>query len=743
MSIRVDRKRTIGLIGATSIGVGGIVGGGILTLGGVAFANTGPSASLAFALNGLIAIMVALSYAEMSSTFPESGGMYLFSKKVLSIESAFFVGWVVWFASVFAAVLYAIGFASFLVIAVNMIWNEFIGNSPPWLSSLWLVDAIAVAATLFYTIFLSKSTDGGGNFLNVGKMAIFSILILSGLFAFVEASPGQFASTMTPFFSNGVVGLFIAMGYTFVVMQGFDLIPKVGGEIKEPEKNIPRAMLLSLIISLMVYIPLLFVTAVVGVSEGHTITSMGLSYKEGVFAVGVKNYMGNLGYWFVLIVGILSMLSALSANIFGASHVAYKMAIDRTLPKRLGFIHDVYKTPTKSIYVTSIVTILIIITFRNVESAGATASLLFLLVFTVAQLMSMLVRRRIDISSIPFRMPLYPVLPVVGSICCFLLAVFQGFVAPKSGLITLIWLFIGGLLYLILFSKSAKRADASAAAYDLNLSKLRGQMPLVLVPVSNPTNVASLIRLASSLAPPKFGKVMLLSVVTRSDSNDDKTRRVAESQNVTAKSLEVSIEEKIYPEVLTTVADNVWEEIKRVSESCQCDSLVLGLTDLNEKLSRSYIEENLISGVSCNVVVLRSYSDWRLKNIKKVLVPIAGEGNYENLLARLIGTLYRVGSPEIEFLKVIPKFSRESDRKRARNKLFSLAQDYSMSENFKVRVVKSDNVAEEIINQSEGFDLMVLGFTKVDRHYLRVFGAITQEIVQNTDMPIILISHPG
>ncbi len=743
MSIKVERKRSIGLIGATSIGVGGIVGGGILTLGGVAFANTGPSASLAFALNGLIAVMVALSYAEMSSTFPESGGMYLFSKKVLSIESAFFVGWVVWFASVFAAVLYAIGFASFLVIAVNVLWNEFIGSSPPWLSSLWLVDAVAVAGTLFYTISLSRSADGVGNFINVGKITIFFVLVLSGLFAFVKTSPGQFASTMTPFFSNGIIGLFIAMGYTFVAMQGFDLIPKAGGEIKEPEKNIPRAMLLSLVISLMIYIPLLFVTSVVGVGEGQTITSMGSSYREEVIAAGAKNYMGSLGYWFVLIVGILSMLSALSANIFGASRVAYKMAIDRTLPKRLGFLHGVYKTPTNSIYATSIVTILVIITFRNVESAGATASLLFLLMFTVAQLMSMLVRRRIDISSIPFRMPLYPVLPVIGSVCCFLLAVFQGFVVPKSGLITLIWLFIGGLLYLILFSKSAKRADASAAAYDPSLSKLRGQLPLVLVPVSNPTSAASLIRLASSLAPPEFGKVMLLSVVTGPDSGDGQVRRIAESRSAIARSLEVSIEEKIYPEVLTTVADNVWKEIKRVSESYRCDSLVLGLTDLSEDVSRSYIEENLISGVSCNVVVLRSCGDWRPKDIKKVLVPIAGEGNYENLLARLIGTLYRVGSPEIEFLRVIPELSRESDRERARKKLFSLAQDYSMSENFKVRVVKSDNVTEEITDRSKGFDLMVLGFTKADHRYLRVFGPITQEIVQNTDMPVILISHPG
>lgn len=742
MSVKGDSKRKIGLIGATGIGVGGIVGGGILALSGVAFASTGPSALLAFALNGFIAIIVALSYAEMSSVFPESGGMYLFSKKVLSIEAAFFVGWIVWFASVVVAVLYAIGFASFSVAAVNVLWNALIGSPPLWLSSSWVVNVLAVAATSFYAFSLSKETGGGGKFVNIGKVVIFLILILSGLFAFAKASPGQLASTMSPFFSKGAVGLFIAMGYTFVAMQGFDLIAKTGGEIKDPEKNIPRAMLLSLVISLVIYIPLLFVVSVVGVSEGHTVTSMGATYNEEVIAVGVRNYMGDLGYWLVLVVGILSMLSALNANIFGASRVAYKMAMDRTLPKSLGFIHDVHETPTKSIYATAIITVLIIIMFKNVETAGATASLVFLLMFTVVQLILMLVRRRIDISSIPFRIPLYPVLPVVGAVCCCLLAVFQGFVVPQAGLITLIWLFIGGLLFLVLFSKGANRADASAVAYDLNLSKLRGQLPLVLVPVSNPTNVAPLIGLASSLAPPRFGKVMLLSVVMSSDKSDDQVRRVLESQSVTAKSLEVSIEEKIYPEVLTTVAHNVWKEIKRVSESYQCDSLVLGLTDLSKDESRSYMEEDLISGVSCNIVVLRSHSDWRLNTAKKVIIPIAGEGNYERLLARLIGTLRRVSGSEIEFLKIIPEFSSGPDVEKARKKLFALAQDYCPSGNFKVKVVRSDRVAEEIINQSQGFDLMVLGFTKVGSSYLRVFGEVAREVVQNTDMPIIMISHP-
>jgi len=84
-------ERHIGLVGATAIGVGAIVVGGILVLGGVALAETGPGAIVAFGLNGLIAALTALSFAELSSAFPESGGAYTYAKKVLSVRAAFAV----------------------------------------------------------------------------------------------------------------------------------------------------------------------------------------------------------------------------------------------------------------------------------------------------------------------------------------------------------------------------------------------------------------------------------------------------------------------------------------------------------------------------------------------------------------------------------------------------------------------------------------------------------------------------
>jgi amino acid transporter len=148
MTNQPDIQRSLGLLGATGIGVGAIVGGGILALAGVAFAVTGPSAIVAFALNGLIAVLTALSFAELATQFPESGGTYAYARKVLTVEAAFSVGWVVWFASIVAAVLYAFGFGAFAVIALGEVYRSVSVEPPDWLTGRSAIVGLAVAATL-------------------------------------------------------------------------------------------------------------------------------------------------------------------------------------------------------------------------------------------------------------------------------------------------------------------------------------------------------------------------------------------------------------------------------------------------------------------------------------------------------------------------------------------------------------------------------------------------------------------
>jgi amino acid transporter len=107
----------------------------------------------------------------------------------------------------------------------------------------------------------------------VGKVVVFVVLIAAGLWALTDEPPSSVAGRLTPFFPGGPIGLLQAMGYTFIALQGFELIAAVGGEVRNPRGIIPRAMFLSLGAALAIYLPFLFVIATVGVDPGGSITA--------------------------------------------------------------------------------------------------------------------------------------------------------------------------------------------------------------------------------------------------------------------------------------------------------------------------------------------------------------------------------------------------------------------------------------------------------------------------------------
>ena len=199
--------------------------------------------------------------AQLAAIHPESGGTYTFAKKVLSVEAAFIVGWVVWFASIVAAVLYALGFAAFFEIFLDEVWTGLWGSPPSWLRGHGLELALAVAATAFYSFGLARRPGGGGQWETLGKVVVFVLLILAGLWALPARDPATLKEQLTPFLSAGGGGLIQAMGYTFIALQGFDLIAAVGGDVKQPSRNLPRAMIGSLLVALAIYVPLLLLAA--------------------------------------------------------------------------------------------------------------------------------------------------------------------------------------------------------------------------------------------------------------------------------------------------------------------------------------------------------------------------------------------------------------------------------------------------------------------------------------------------
>ncbi len=727
-------------MGATTVGVGAIVGGGILALAGVAFATTGPSAVVAFTLNGIIALLTALVFAEMASSFPESGGTYTFAKKVLSVEAAFIVGWVVWFASIVAAVLYALGFAAFGQIFIVEVWAGFLGEAPTWISTDGFAMALAIGSTLFYTFGLVRKQGGGGQWETVGKVVVFCALIAAGLWVLPSRDPAQTVAQLKPFFAAGGMGLLQAMGYTFIALQGFDLIAAVGGEVKDPARNLPRAMIGSLVIALLIYVPLLLLVATVGVAPGGSIQQIAAGDPEAVVAIAAEQFLGRTGFWLVIVAALLSMMSALQANLLAASHIALAMAKDRNLPGRLRRLHPSRGTPVAAVLATSATVIVILAVVADVAAAGAMSSLIFLLSFTLAHWMGILVRRRGGGQEGAFLLPFFPVVPVVGGLACLGLAVFQGVAVPSAGGIAAGWLALGGALYALVFSRRARVADAAAEALDPQLVRLRGRNPLVLVPIANPASARSMVNLASSLAPPVVGKVLLLYVVRTPErwSEGEMPAQLVYAQQVLGRALCASFSADFSPQALTTVADEPWREICRVARTYQCEGLLLGLGDLGkddgpgeEKL------EWLLSEVSSDVVLLGAAEEWRLDRVKRVLVPVGGRRDQSHLRARLLGSLCREYDLEVVFFGIVDPDS--GDAKALETDLRELAEDEAPGSS-RLEIVHRKDVADAVVAAAQDADLVILGLRREGRRG-KTIGEIPVRVAREAGTAVLMIGQ--
>ena len=301
------------------------------------------------------------------------------------------------------------------------------------------------------------------------------------------------------------------MGYTFIALQGFDLIAAVGGEVKRPERNIPRAMILSLTAALVIYMPLLFLIVAVG-TPGQAVTDAAAADPEILIAIAARNFLGPTGYWLVIVAGLLSMLSALQANLLAASRFARTMAGDRTLPRRFDRLAPGTGTPIPAIQLTAVTVALVLVAVPNVAAAGAMASLIFLSSFALAHGIAYLARKtRRHRQSLPDAG-----LPAGAGRRRYL--VHRPRSLPVGGRA------LGGRDGGPVAGHRRRPVHDPAGPRSLGrrclcrgldplLLRLRGRSPLVLVPIANPASAETLVTMANALAPHSVARVLLLSVV--------------------------------------------------------------------------------------------------------------------------------------------------------------------------------------------------------------------------------------
>ena len=512
--VEVRLSRDLTLLGATMMGIGATVGAGIFILLGFAVGAAGPSVLLAIALNGLVAGLTAVTYADLGTTFPEAGGGYLWVREALPNPLAFAAGWMTWFGHMIAGAVGALGFGHYVS------WGL---AAQGWLGPLSQGGAAILIALIVTCVYVAIGYAGlqtrGRVFGLVGfvKIAILAVFVGFGLLALTRGA----ANPLQPFLVDGSFGVLAAMSVTFLAFQGFEGIAQAGEEIRDPERTIPRAMFTSLGVVLVLYLAVAAV--VLAASTGlPPMASWGapLTGFEAALIVEVGGQLiPQIGAPLLGLGGLVATLAALNATLFSASRLSFAMGRDRMLPPSLGRVHPKFRAPSTAILVSGSV-ILFLVLFSDLRVVATAAGLAFLLAFVFVN--AALVRWRVAHQEVRrgFTAPLFPLFPALAIGANLVLVAWLA-IQPGPGRLawTVIVLWIGvGLLLYYLFRGHAeitrplpKRIDVAqllaAEAPPVVLEKYR-----VLLPLREFTNLP-LVRLAARLAAFRRGELAILNVL--------------------------------------------------------------------------------------------------------------------------------------------------------------------------------------------------------------------------------------
>ena len=416
-----------------------MIGAGIFVLTGLAADIAGPAALLVFALNGVVTAFTGVSYAELASAIPKSGGGYVFVREVFSGPTSFLMGWMLAFAYMIAGALYALGFSSNFVEFVHLYWAG-LPTGPVW----HIVYALVVVGLFALLNAVSTEASGGAETV-VTIIKIIILLIFAGFGAFAVEG-GNFE----PFFAGdrASVSLLQAMGLTFIAFEGYDLIATVTEEVENPRENIPKAIFISLVATVAIY--LLVVWVAIGTLGAD---KLGRAGETGI-AEAATSFMPAiplLGEGAALIVfgAVFSTVSALNAVVIASSRVVFAMGRENQLPNPLGQISATFGTPLAAV-VASAAVMLVSVLLLPIEQGGRVSSLFFLVSFVVVNWSVIRLRRQRPNMTRPFKMPLYPYIPLLGIALNLVLAYFLLRDDPFTLVLGLGWVAIGGAVYAVL-----------------------------------------------------------------------------------------------------------------------------------------------------------------------------------------------------------------------------------------------------------------------------------------------------
>ncbi|MBX0304955.1 amino acid permease [Haloarcula salinisoli] len=727
-----ELAKDLGPLAALTIGVGTMIGAGIFVLPGEAILKAGSMASVAFVLGGVIAMFTALSASELGTAMPKSGGAYYYVNHALGPLFGSVAGWANWLGLAFASAFYMVGFGRYIARIFGL--SGSVGLGPV---SMSVVKIVALVGAAFFVLINYVGAKETGRLQNVIVVILVGILAVFTLLGTLRAEPGN----LPP--ASDVVTTLETTGLIFVSYLGFVQITSVAEEIKDPGKNLPRAVIGSVVIVTVIY-ALVLVLMSAAVPEGFIADVITSDQENPIAVVEVGQYLqGALMGGALLFGGLLATASSANASILASSRINFAMGRDRIVTPALNEIHDRFGTPYRAIAITGGLILLFIMVGDLTLLSGA-ASGLHLIIYGLLNLALIVMRYVAPEEYQPdFTVPLYPLMPILGAILSFALLVF---VATDALLLTF-GIAAAAVVWYLLYARSRTEKQGILSKHiversedmpDAAVSAAAGVQPdggqyRVMVPLANPENEQELITLASAIAKQRGGTVVATHIVTvpdqtalagaaeRADELDATSERLLESAREDAETFGVEVETH------TIISHKSFEAIFDAARTHNVDQVVMGWgPDSHGSPGRaeSAIDE-LTEAVPCDFLVLRD----RGFDPSRILLPTAG-GPDSELSAAIAKLLQAEYDSEVTLLNVA------DDEANAQQFLQEWAVEHGL-EDASLRI-ESGDVETAIETAAEDATMLIIGATEEGLLRRLVSSSLVLDVVDDVDCSVLL-----
>ena len=716
-----ELARDLGLLEAYTMGVGTMIGAGIFVLPSIAAANAGPASMVSFVVGGVVSLLAALSLSELATGMPKAGGSYYYVNHALGGFFGSIVGWGMWSGLMFATAFYMVGFGQYL----TFFWGQM-----PVAGA-----ALAMAAALVYLNYRGvKETGALQNVIVVLLLAVIALFAGTGVFH-VDFK------TLRPFNPAGWGAVATTAATVYVAFIGFEVIASSAEEIKDPGRNLPLAMIASVLTPTLLYVLVRLVST--GVLPIPVLADSRIPVADVA-----RQFLGPMGALMMVVGAVLATVSSANASILSAARVNFAMGRDRILTNWLNEVHGHFRTPYRAILVTGGVILALIAAGVGIETLADVASFTYLVTYACVHVALVVMRRADPPEYEPsFRLPdfAYPALPLVGAVACLVILATMRPVVILLG--TGIILLGVGWFWLYSRERAIKPSlVGEAVAPSAARPAETGERYRVVVPVANPATERFLLRLAAETARehenPELIAVNVIEVPPQTALDQElqfEEERVEMQRELLRSARDAAAELGVGLRTRALVGRSAGEAVVDVVREERADQVFVGWSGRRSRTRHvlgSAIDP-IVTESGCEVTLVKPG-----EASPRRVVALVGEGPHSSLAVRRGRAFARARGVDMHVVNVQPPDVEDPDGPEGVGHavIRGVADRAGVDpDEYRGSVWMGDDVTATILGELRADDLVCIGATRSTALAQAIFGSIPEEIASRAAGTVAIV----